>query len=108
MTKLILSLQAMSSYIAVITKTSKRSTISDRLPGRIYKEHKKLITDNPNNSIKMWGKELNRILNRGILNGREMILTAYHWTQHRVPNERTRERTQGAEGVCSPIGGTTI
>jgi hypothetical protein len=36
------------------------------------------------------------------------MLTATHWTEHRVPNGRARERTQGAEGVCSPIGGTTI
>jgi hypothetical protein len=28
--------------------------------------------------------------------------------EHRVLNEGARERTQGAEGVCSPIGGTTI
>jgi len=28
--------------------------------------------------------------------------------EHRVPNERARESTQGAEGVWSPIGGTTI
>jgi hypothetical protein len=24
------------------------------------------------------------------------------------PNEGARERTQGAKGVCKPIGGTTI
>ena len=36
------------------------------------------------------------------------ILTAYHWTEHRVSNEGARERTQGAEGVSTPIGGTTI
>jgi hypothetical protein len=36
------------------------------------------------------------------------ILTAIHWTEHRIPNEGARERTQGAEGVCSPIGGTTM
>jgi hypothetical protein len=30
------------------------------------------------------------------------------WTEHRVPIGGTRERIQGAEGVCSPIGGTTI
>jgi hypothetical protein len=29
-------------------------------------------------------------------------------TLHRVPNEEARESTQGAEGVCSPIGGTAI
>jgi hypothetical protein len=36
------------------------------------------------------------------------MLTDIHWTEHRVPNEGSRERTQGAEGVCSTIGGTTI
>ena len=36
------------------------------------------------------------------------MLTAIHWAEHRVSNEGARESTQGAEGVCSPIGGTTI
>jgi hypothetical protein len=36
------------------------------------------------------------------------MFIAIHLTGHRVPNEGARERTQGAEGVCSPIGGTTI
>jgi hypothetical protein len=27
---------------------------------------------------------------------------------HRAPNEEARESTQGAEGVCNPIGRTTI
>ena len=27
---------------------------------------------------------------------------------NRVPNEGARESTQGTEGICSPIGGTTI
>jgi hypothetical protein len=36
------------------------------------------------------------------------VLAAIHWTEHRVPNEGARENTQGAEGVFSPIGGTTI
>jgi hypothetical protein len=30
------------------------------------------------------------------------------WTEYRVPNEGAGENTQGAEGVYSPIGGTTI
>jgi hypothetical protein len=30
------------------------------------------------------------------------------WTEHRVPNGGARERTQGTEGVCSPIAGITI
>jgi hypothetical protein len=28
--------------------------------------------------------------------------------EHRAPNEGAREITQGAKGVCNPIGGTTI
>jgi hypothetical protein len=28
--------------------------------------------------------------------------------EHRAPNGEARESTQGAEGVCNPIGGTTI
>jgi hypothetical protein len=27
---------------------------------------------------------------------------------HRAPNEGARESTQGAEGICNPIGGTTL
>jgi hypothetical protein len=36
------------------------------------------------------------------------MFTAIHWTEHRVPDEGDRESTQGAEGVYSYIGGTTI
>jgi hypothetical protein len=36
------------------------------------------------------------------------MLSANHWTEHRVPNGGTGERTQGVEGVYSLIGGTTI
>jgi hypothetical protein len=36
------------------------------------------------------------------------MLTANHRTDHTVPNEGVRERTEGAEGVCNPIGRTTI
>ena len=36
------------------------------------------------------------------------MFTVIHWTEHRVPNEGGRESIQGAEGVCSPIGGTSI
>jgi hypothetical protein len=36
------------------------------------------------------------------------MLAANHWTEHRVPNGGVRERTEGAEGVCNPIGRTTI
>jgi hypothetical protein len=36
------------------------------------------------------------------------MLTANCWTDHRVPNGRVRKRTEGADGVCNPIGTTTI
>jgi hypothetical protein len=36
------------------------------------------------------------------------MLTVIHWIEHKVPNEGARERAQEAEGVYSPIGGTTI
>jgi hypothetical protein len=36
------------------------------------------------------------------------MLTANHWTEHGVPSEGVRERTERAEGVCNPIGRTTI
>jgi hypothetical protein len=34
--------------------------------------------------------------------------TVIYWMEHRAPNGGAREGTQGAEGVCNPIGGTTI
>jgi hypothetical protein len=54
--------------------------------------------------------------NRGSTNGKTFVvnlnkkwmLTAIHWTEHRVPNEGAKESTQRAEGTFSPIGGTTI
>jgi hypothetical protein len=36
------------------------------------------------------------------------MLTVIYWIEHRAPNKGTRERIQGAKGVCNPIGGTTI
>jgi hypothetical protein len=36
------------------------------------------------------------------------MLAAIHWIEQRVHNEGSRERTQGADGVYSSIGGTTI
>jgi len=31
-----------------------------------------------------------------------------HWTEQGNPNERVREKTEGAEEVCNTIGRTTI
>jgi len=36
------------------------------------------------------------------------MLAANHWTEHGVPNGGIRERIEGAEGVCNPIGRTKI
>jgi hypothetical protein len=36
------------------------------------------------------------------------MLAANHWTEHGVPNRGVRERTEGDERVCNPIGRTTI
>jgi hypothetical protein len=36
------------------------------------------------------------------------MLTLIYKMEHRVPNVESRESTQGAEGVCIPIGGTAI
>jgi len=34
--------------------------------------------------------------------------TANHWTEQGIPTGEVKERTEGAEGVCNPIGRTTI
>jgi hypothetical protein len=36
------------------------------------------------------------------------MLAANQWTEHGDHNGVVKERTEGAERVCSPIGGTTI
>ena len=36
------------------------------------------------------------------------MLIVIYWMEHRAPNGIARESTQGAQGVCNPIGGTTI
>ena len=36
------------------------------------------------------------------------MLTVIYRMEHRAPSGGARESTQGAEGVCNPIGGTTI
>jgi hypothetical protein len=36
------------------------------------------------------------------------MLLAKHWIEQGVPNEGGRKRTEGAEGVCNPIGRAII
>jgi hypothetical protein len=35
------------------------------------------------------------------------MFEANHWTEHGVPKKGLRERTEGVEEVCNPIGRTT-
>jgi hypothetical protein len=36
------------------------------------------------------------------------MFTANHWAKPGVPNREVTERTEGVEGVCNPIGRTSI
>jgi hypothetical protein len=36
------------------------------------------------------------------------MLTTNYLTKHRDPNGEIRGRTEGAEGICNPIGRSTI
>ena len=39
---------------------------------------------------------------------RMWMLRVGYWMDHRAPNGGARESTQGAKGICNPIGGTTL
>ena len=49
-----------------------------------------------------------RIKNSGHWQIPKWMLTVIYKMEHRAHNGEPREITQGAEGVCNPIGGTTI
>jgi hypothetical protein len=36
------------------------------------------------------------------------MLTVSYWMDYRAPKGGARESTQGAKGICNPIGGTTL
>ena len=36
------------------------------------------------------------------------MLAVNHWTEHGVPNGGVGEGTEGAEGVCNPMGESNI
>jgi hypothetical protein len=44
----------------------------------------------------------------GAWQAQKLMLTVSYWMDHRAPNGGARKITQGAEGICNPIGGTTI
>ena len=48
----------------------------------IYKEHKKLDIKIPNNPIKTWGTELNRVLNRRISHGQKTFKGMFNILSH--------------------------
>jgi hypothetical protein len=45
---------------------------------------------------------------KGAWQTQKWMLTVSSWMEHRAPSGGARESTQGAEGICNPIGGTTI
>ena len=49
---------------------------------KIYKELKKLDTNKPNDPTEKWGTELNRILNRVILNSQEALKEMFNILSH--------------------------
>jgi hypothetical protein len=63
------------------------------IPRRL--DDRSLIQLSPDNSARAW--QIQRLM-----------LAVNHWTEHRVPNGGVTERTEEAEGVCNPIGRTTI
>jgi hypothetical protein len=45
---------------------------------------------------------------QGLKTNTPLLLTVSYWMDHRAPNGGARESTQGAKGICNPIGGTTL
>jgi hypothetical protein len=69
-------------------------------PNTIVDANKCLLTE-------AWYSCLLRACARGWQLQRPMLI-ANHWTEHGDPNGGVRERTEGVEGVCNPIGRTII
>ena len=61
----------------------------------------RLCWQDPDNSYLLWGYT-------SALQIHKRMLTVIFWMEHRAPNVGAKESTQGAEGVCNPIIGTTI
>jgi len=70
-------------------------------PDTIAYASKILLKGPPWYSCLLWGYA-------GAWQTQKWMLTVRYWMEHRAPNGGARESTQGAEGVCNPIGGTTI
>jgi hypothetical protein len=61
-----------------------------------------------NSDLSFFNNKLISSSHRWVVTAKIPRATAIHWTEHRVPKKGARENTQGAEGVCRPIGRTTI
>ena len=94
-------LQSFCKAKDTVNRTNKQPTgwerifthlISDKgLTSKIYKELKNLDTNNPNNQ--KLGKELNRILNRGISNGQEALTEMFKVLSHQGMQIKTTIRS---------------
>jgi hypothetical protein len=62
---------------------------------------RKVLLKGPCYCCLMWGYA-------SVWQWQKWMLTVIYKMEHRAPNGKARESTQGAEGVCNPIGGTTI
>ena len=61
----------------------------------------KILSKGPRCSCLLWGYA-------GAWQTQKWVLTVSYWMEHRAPNGGARESTQGAKGICNPIGGTKI
>ena len=61
----------------------------------------KILLTGPRYSCLLWGYASAWLIQK-------WVFTVIYRVEHTAPNGGARESTQGAEGVCNPIGGTTI
>jgi hypothetical protein len=61
----------------------------------------KILLKGPRYSCLLWDYA-------GAWQTQKWMLTVSYWMDHRAPNGGARENTQGAKGICNPIGGTKI
>ena len=61
----------------------------------------KILLKGPRYSCLLWDYA-------GALHTQKWMLTVSYWMDHWAPNGGARESTQGAKGICNPIGGTTL
>jgi hypothetical protein len=64
--------------------------------------------ENPNGRGEPTPPSCSLIYTHTVTQTQKWMLTVSYWMDHRVPNGGARESTQGAGGICNPIGGTTI